>query len=143
MSKEDVDKIIEDALGVIDDTPKETQELVVKKETPIVPVPTEGEDVDKDYTYQRDNFYKLIEKGQTAVQGILDLAKESDHPRAYEVAGNMIKNVADVTEKLALLQEKMQKLKEVPNRAPKNVTNALFVGSTAELQKMLKKKKDD
>ena len=61
MSKEDVDKIIEDALGVIDDTPKETQELVVKKETPIVPVPTEGEDVDKDYTYQRDNFYKLIQ----------------------------------------------------------------------------------
>ena len=106
-------------------------------------MPKEGDDIDKDYVYQRDNFYKLIEKGQTAVQGILDLAQESDHPRAYEVAGNMIKNVADVTEKLALLQEKMKKLKEVPGKAPKNVTNALFVGSTAELQKMLKKKKDD
>ena len=139
-NKEDVDKIIEDALGVVDNTPRVP---TVKKEEPIVPVQKEGDDIDKDYVYQRDNFYKLIEKGQTAVQGILDLAQESDHPRAYEVAGNMIKNVADVTEKLALLQEKMKKLKEVPGKAPKNVTNALFVGSTAELQKMLKKKKDD
>ena len=139
-NKEDVDKIIEDALGVVDNTPRVP---TVKKEEPIVPVPKEGDDIDKDYVYQRDNFYKLIEKGQTAVQGILDLAQESDHPRAYEFAGNMIKNVADVTEKLALLQEKMKKLKEVPGKAPKNVTNALFVGSTAELQKMLKKKKDD
>ena len=139
-NKEDVDKIIEDALGVVDNTPRVP---TVKKEEPIVPVLKEGDDIDKDYVYQRDNFYKLIEKGQTAVQGILDLAQESDHPRAYEVAGNMIKNVADVTEKLALLQEKMKKLKEVPGKAPKNVTNALFVGSTAELQKMLKKKKDD
>ena len=70
--------------------------------------------------------------------GILELAKESEHPRSYEVAGQLIKNVADVTEKLGDLQEKMKKLKEVPNSAPKNVTNALFVGSTAELQKMLK-----
>ena len=139
-NKEDVDKIIEDALGVVDNTPRVP---TVKKEEPIVPVTKEGDDIDKDYVYQRDNFYKLIEKGKTAVQGILDLAQESDHPRAYEVAGNMIKNVADVTEKLALLQEKMKKLKEVPGKAPKNVTNALFVGSTAELQKMLKKKKDD
>ena len=67
-------------------------------------------------------------------------AKESDHPRGYEVAGNLIKQVAEVTEKLGDLQEKMRKLKEVPNTAPKNVTNALFVGSTAELQKMLKGK---
>ena len=72
------------------------------------------------------------------MEGILELAKESDHPRAYEVAGNLIKQVAEVTEKLGDLQEKMRKLKEVPSNAPKNVTNALFVGSTAELQKMLK-----
>ena len=83
------------------------------------------------------------ENAPDGIDGILDLAKESDHPRAYEVAGNMIKSVADVTEKLAQLQEKMKKLKEVPGKAPKNVTNALFVGSTAELQKMLKKKKDE
>ena len=97
-------------------------------------------DADRDYEYQRQNFYNLVEKGTDAVEGILELAKESDHPRAYEVAGNLIKQVAEVTEKLGDLQEKMRKLKEVPNNAPKNVTNALFVGSTAELQKMLKEK---
>ena len=142
MAKEDVDKIIEDALGVMkEDKP------IVKKETKEIVVPqTNGnldQEIDDDYKYQRDNFYALVEKGQDAIDGILDLAKESDHPRAYEVAGNMIKSVADVTEKLAQLQEKMKKLKEVPGKAPKNVTNALFVGSTAELQKMLKKKKDE
>lgn len=135
--KEDVDKIIEDALGVM----QEPKEIVVKEKAQPVAIP-EGDDVDVDYEYQRQNFYTLIDKGQDAVDGILDLAKESDHPRAYEVAGNMIKNIADVTEKLVQLQEKMKKLKELPGKAPKNVTNALFVGSTAELQKILKKKKD-
>ena len=77
-----------------------------------------------------------------AIDGILDLAKEGEHPRAYEVALNGIKQVADVTDKLLELQDKMKKLKEVPNSGPKNVTNALFVGSTAELQKMLKDKSD-
>ena len=98
------------------------------------------EDVEKDYEYQRENFYKLVERGSVAIDGILELAREGEHPRAYEVAGQLIKNVAEVTEKLGDLQEKMRKLKEVPNNAPKNVTNALFVGSTAELQKMLKGK---
>lgn len=134
---DDVEKIIDKALGVVDDAKRE-----VKKTAPAVPRPQENDDVDSDYKYQRENFYNLIERGQDAVDGILDLAKESDHPRAYEVAGNLIKQVADVTEKLADLQTKMKKLKEVPNSAPKNVTNALFVGSTAELQKMLKKKDD-
>ena len=98
----------------------------------------DGSDIEKDYEYQRDNFYNLVEKGSSAIEGILELAKESEHPRTYEVAGNLIKQVAEVTEKLGDLQEKMRKLKEVPNTAPKNVTNALFVGSTAELQKMIK-----
>ena len=97
-------------------------------------------DIDKDYEYQRDNFYKLVDRGSMAIDGILELAKESEHPRAYEVAGNLIKQVAEVTEKLGDLQEKMRKLKEVPDSGPKSVTNALFVGSTAELQKMLKEK---
>ena len=101
---------------------------------------TNNDHVESDYEYQRQNFYNLVERGTDAVEGILELAKESDHPRAYEVAGNLIKQVAEVTEKLGDLQEKMRKLKEVPNNAPKNVTNALFVGSTAELQKMLKEK---
>ena len=96
------------------------------------------QDIDNDYEYQRQNFYNLVEKGTNAIEGILELAKESEHPRTYEVAGNLIKQVAEVTEKLGDLQEKMKKLKEVPDNAPKNVTNALFVGSTAELQKMIK-----
>ena len=133
----DADDILNEVLGVSEPTPKE----VVVSEP--VPKPSDDlDDVDADYKYQRDNFYNLIEKGQDAIQGILNVAKESDHPRGYEVAGNLIKQVAEVTEKLGDLQEKMRKLKEVPNSAPKNVTNALFVGSTAELQKMLKGKSD-
>ena len=96
------------------------------------------EDIKNDYEYQRQYFYNLVERGNDAIEGILELAKESEHPRTYEVAGNLIKQVAEVTEKLGDLQEKMKKLKEVPDNAPKNVTNALFVGSTAELQKMIK-----
>ena len=103
----------------------------------------DGSDIEKDYEYQRDNFYNLVEKGSAAIDGILELAKESEHPRTYEVAGNLIKQVAEVAEKLGDLQEKMRKLKEVPNNAPKNVTNALFVGSTKELQTMLKDKLKD
>ena len=134
----DADDILNEVLGVSEPTPKE----VVVSEP--IPKPSDDlDDVDADYKYQRDNFYNLIEKGQDAIQGILNVAKESDHPRGYEVAGNLIKQVAEVTEKLGDLQEKMKKLKEVPNSAPKNVTNALFVGSTAELQKMLKGKTDE
>ena len=104
----------------------------------VSPVVDMSEDVENDYAYQRQNFYNLVERGNDAIEGILELAKESEHPRTYEVAGNLIKQVAEVTEKLGDLQEKMKKLKEVPNNAPKNVTNALFVGSTAELQRMIK-----
>ena len=133
----DADDILNEVLGVSEPTPKE---VVVSKP---IPNPSDDlDDVDADYKYQRDNFYNLIEKGQDAIQGILNVAKESDHPRGYEVAGNLIKQVAEVTEKLGDLQEKMKKLKEVPNSAPKNVTNALFVGSTAELQKRLKGKSE-
>jgi hypothetical protein len=128
--------IINETLGVVE----EIKKPVVKKEQKIVPV--DNDDIDKDYAYQRQNFYSLIERGQAAIDGILDIAKESEHPRTYEVAGQLIKSVAEVTEKLGDLQEKMKKLKDVPNNAPKNVTNALFVGSTAELQRMLKGKKD-
>ena len=128
--------IINETLGIVE----EVKKPVVKKEQKIVPVG--DDDIDKDYEYQRQNFYSLIERGQDAIDGILDIAKESEHPRTYEVAGQLIKSVAEVTEKLGDLQEKMKKLKDVPNNAPKNVTNALFVGSTAELQKMLKGKKD-
>ena len=136
------DNILDEVLGAIDPVEKELG--INKMLTPIIPRPSnEKEDVDADYDYQRENFYNLIEKGQDAIQGILNVAKESDHPRGYEVAGSLIKQVAEVTEKLGDLQEKMKRLKEVPNSAPKNVTNALFVGSTAELQKMLKGKTNE
>ena len=132
--------ILDNVLGVAD--PVENAMRVVSSPKPVLVPETRlnEEDVDNDYKYQRENFYNLIERGQDAIDGILDLARESEHPRTYEVAGQLIKNVAEVTEKLGDLQAKMKKLKEVPNSAPKNVTNALFVGSTAELQKMLKGK---
>ena len=132
--------VLDETLGVFD--PVE-QELKGAKTKVIVKKPSDDlEDTDADYKYQRENFYNLVERGQDAIEGILEIAKESEHPRTYEVAGNLIKQVAEVTEKLGELQEKMKRLKEVPNTAPKNVTNALFVGSTAELQKMLKGKTD-
>ncbi len=128
---------IDKALGVVEDI--EINPIVEKKVNPIQ-VSNNDADIENDYAYQRQNFYNLVERGSDAIEGILELARESDAPRAYEVAGNLIKQVAEVTEKLGDLQEKMRKLKEVPSNAPKNVTNALFVGSTAELQKMLKEK---
>ena len=131
---------VDKALGVFDpvETAIQQNNITVPKKV----IKSNEDDIDNDYKYQRENFYNLIERGQDAIEGILEIAKESDHPRTYEVAGNLIKQVAEVTEKLGDLQEKMRKLKEVPNSAPKNVTNALFVGSTAELQKMLKGKED-
>tara|TARA_Y100001937_G_C7125492_1_gene334701 strand:+ start:518 stop:940 length:423 start_codon:yes stop_codon:yes gene_type:complete len=133
--------IVNEALGIINPVDKAIAESSLTRQKIIPPVSNE-DDVENDYKYQRENFYGLVERGQDAIDGILELAKEGEHPRAYEVAGNLIKQVAEVTEKLGDLQEKMRKLKEVPNSAPKNVTNALFVGSTAELQKMLKGKSD-
>jgi len=97
------------------------------------------EDIKKDYEYTRGNLYSLIEKGQEAINGILELAQESEMPRAYEVAGQLIKNVADATDKLMDLQKKLKDVEEEKqSRSPTNVTNALFVGSTAELAKLLK-----
>ena len=115
----------------------------VNTETEIINYPSSvnENDLEEDYDYQRRQFYNLVEKGSDAIDGILELAKESEHPRTYEVAGQLIKNVAEVTEKLGDLQKKMKDLKELPNTAPKNVTNALFVGSTTDLQKMLRDKK--
>jgi len=131
-----------DILDEILDVEESTAELVEKKpDTLIVKRDNTLDDVDSDYKYQRENFYNLIERGQDAIDGILEVAKQSDHPRSYEVAGNLISQVADVTEKLSRLQTSMKRLKEVPSNAPKNVTNALYVGSTAELQKLLKKDK--
>ena len=101
------------------------------------------DDVKKDYEYTRGNLYSLIEKGQEAINGILELAQESEMPRAYEVAGQLIKNVADATDKLMDLQKKLKDVEEEKSKGPTTVNNALFVGSTAELAKLLKQQKPD
>ena len=100
-------------------------------------------DIDNDYTHSRDNYYNLIDKGNQAIDGILDIAKEGQHPRAYEVAGQLIGQVAQTVDKLQDLQKKLKDLKEVPNKTNTQIKNALFVGSTNELQKMLNRKKED
>ena len=134
MASETSVNVLDNVLGITDVVETTTSQVTLPQ------VRKPDEETDNDYKYQRENFYRLVERGQDAIDGILELAKESEHPRSYEVAGQLIKNVADVTEKLGELQLKMQKLKEVPSNAPRNVTNALFVGSTSELQKMLKGK---
>ena len=103
-----------------------------------------SDDIKKDYDYTRGNLYSIIEKGQEALNGILELAQESEMPRAYEVAGQLIKNVADATDKLIDLQKKIKDIEEEKvSKGPTNVTNALFVGSTAELAKLLKQQSQE
>lgn len=115
-------------------------------ETTIVPISKDAiqikssdvlDDQQKDYEYSRQQLYKLVEKGQEAVDGILEIAQESGHPRAFEVAGQLIKSVADTTDKLIDLQKKMKDI-EAPTKGPTTVNNSLFVGSTAELSKLIK-----
>ena len=97
------------------------------------------DDVTKDYEYTRGNLYSIIEKGQEAINGILELAQDSEMPRAYEVAGQLIKSVSDATDKLMDLQKKLKDVnEESQQKGPSTVNNALFVGSTAELAKLLK-----
>ena len=113
-------------------------------EKKIEKVSSQMDDIKKDYEYTRGNLYSMIEKGQEAINGILELAQESEMPRAYEVAGQLIKNVADATDKLLTLQQKLKDVNEDKvEKGPTTVNNALFVGSTAELQKLLKQNSKD
>ena len=122
---------IDELLGI-------TEKAVTTTTVTAIPrVQTTDED-DDDFKYSRENLYHIIERGQDALDGILQVAKETDHPRAYEVAGQLLKTNADNAEKLVNLQTTKKKVKE--SSGPKNVTNALFVGSTAELQKLIKGK---
>ena len=134
MSFEDIDKALN-----IETTPIKS-EIVKSEPVAINKVADSTEQLQKDYEYSRGQLYSIIEKGQEAINGILELAQESDSPRAYEVAGQLIKSVADTTDKLIDLQ---RKLKEVEDDSKKTTTNnvtnnALFVGSTSELSKLLK-----
>src|SRR6056300_884011 len=130
---------VNEILGIETKEPTQTKEY-----KPLVPRKEEKDkgDIENDHKYSRENYYNLIERGQEAIEGILDVAREGQHPRAYEVAGALIKNVADTVDKLQDLQKKLKDLKELPKTANQNIKNALFVGSTAELQKMLKKDED-
>ena len=109
----------------------------IKEELNITPI--KSDDIQKDYEYTRANLYSLIEKGQEAINGIMELAGEGGSPRAYEVAGQLIKSVGDVTDKLIDLQKKLKDVEEESTKTTNNVTNnAVFVGSTSELSKLLK-----
>lgn len=120
--------------------PVESEAVIEKIEN----ISTAVDDIKKDYNYTRGNLYSLIEKGQEAINGILELAQESEMPRAYEVAGQLIKNVADATDKLMDLQKKLKDIEEEKvGKGPTTVNNALFVGSTAELAKLLKQQTEN
>jgi len=140
-----IDDKINEALGITTESKPVSKSVIKKEYTPPVPrmEDKDKEDVDNDYKYSRENYYNLIERGQDAIQGILDIANESQHPRAYEVAGNLIKQVADTVDKLQDLQGKLKNLKDVPNKTSTNIKQALFVGSSAELHKILKNKNKD
>ena len=130
VSSEIVEDSVEIASSSIQKDPEPPTELSLKN------------DIKKDYEYTRGNLYSIIEKGQEAINGILELAQETEQARAYEVAGQLIKNVADATDKLMDLQKKLKDIEETKQvSGPTNVTNALFVGSTAELSKLLKAQK--
>ena len=125
-----------------------SSEIVSSEPEQVKPVQKEVDaiksDTRKDYEYTRGNLYSLIEKGQEAVNGILELAQETEQARAYEVAGQLIKSVADATDKLLDLQKKLNDVEEESSsKGPTNVTNALFVGSTADLAKLLKQNKEN
>ena len=126
---------IDDALNISDAEIVPSKKPILKKDEVI-----KINEIDKDYDYTRGNLYSLIEKGQEAINGIMEVAGESASPRAYEVAGQLIKSVADTTDKLLDLQKKVKDVKEENGSTTNNVTNnALFVGSTSDLSKILKK----
>ena len=139
-----IDDKLNEVLNIAEEVLEKKEEknpLEIAKEPP-VPIVPEDDNPDTDFETGRGELYKLLEKGNEAIDGILNLAKEGEHPRAYEVAGQLIKTQSEVAQNLLDLRDKLKKIKDVKELGPKNVTNALFVGSTTELQKMIKKNKD-
>ena len=129
----DIDQQLNNLLDIDSDIKKETAQ--------VVKLPSRSENIETDYKYARENLYNLVERGQDAIDGILDLSRETESPRAYEVAGQLIKTVSDTAEKLIDIQKKLKDL-EKENESVKTQHNHLYVGSTSELQKFLKKNKD-
>ena len=130
-------KKLDDAFNISETEVVETETVGITPEQK--PDRIVKDDVTRDYEYTRGNLYSIIEKGQEAIDGILELAQESDMPRAYEVAGQLVKSVSDATDKLMDLQKKLKDVEEESvQKGPSTVNNSLFVGSTADLAKMLK-----
>ena len=138
---------IEERLDDLLDINNEAEEVVKETNKQLVPRNEKGQFAERkgeqqiDYKYTRNTLYGLVERGQDAIEGILDLAKESEHPRTYEVAGQLIKTVSETSEKLLQIQKMMDDLQDTKPKG--NTTNQLFVGSTAELQKLLKREDND
>ena len=128
------DQKLNDIMGIESTIKKETAEVIKK-------VPARTDNVETDYRYARENLYNLVERGQDAIDGILELSRETEHPRAYEVAGQLIKTVADTAEKLIDLQKKVKDVESEEQKRIGTQHNHLYVGSTSELQKFLKKNK--
>jgi|TARA_B100001094_G_C18167012_1_gene792752 hypothetical protein len=138
MTKDTIDKQLDDVLDIHTEIKAEVEILPKKLPT----VKDRGESIVNDYKYARENLYGLVERGQDAIEGILDVAKETEHPRAYEVAGQLLKTVGDTAEKLLDVQKKLKELeKDDEEKRIGTQHNHLYVGSTSELQKFLKKNK--
>jgi hypothetical protein len=132
-------KSLNETFDVTAEIAETSMSKISEKDEIIKKTRSSDEDIRKDYEYTRGNLYSIIEKGQEAINGILELAQETEQARAYEVAGQLIKNVADATDKLMELQKKLKDVEEEKQvKGPSTVNNALFVGSTADLAKMLK-----
>ena len=139
-----IDDKLNEVLNIAEEVLESKEEknpLEIVKDKPVVVSP-KSDDVETDFETGRGELYRLLEKGNEAIDGILSLAKEGEHPRAYEVAGQLIKTQSELAQNLLDLQDKLKKIKDVKGDGPKNVTNALFVGSTTELQKMIKNNKN-
>jgi hypothetical protein len=136
-----IENKVNEILGIKSDD-KPALESIIKTDNSTLPKIKDNNksDVDNDYDYSRENYYNLIEKGQEAIEGILEIAKEGQAPRSYEVLGALISNVATTIEKLQDLQKKMKDLKDLPKTASPQIKNALFVGSTKDLQQLLRQK---
>jgi len=129
------DEKLNDILDIESEIKTQTAEVVKK-------LPDRTDNIETDYRYARENLYNLVERGQDAIDGILELSKETEHPRAYEVAGQLIKTVGETAEKLIDLQSKLKKLEDEETQKIGTQHNHSYVGSTSELQKFLKKNKD-
>ena len=125
---------VNEILGIEPDN-KPTLESLIKVENPSVPriEDTNKSDVENDYKYSRDNYYDLIQKGQEAIEGILEIAKEGQHPRAYEVAGQLITNVAQTVDKLQDLQKKLKDLKDLPKTANQNIKSTIIKSEETDI----------